>query len=312
MIFKGKSAPRRPGFTLIELLVVLGIILILATLLMSAITATLAKGPEAQTRHEISQLVNAVESCKASLNRSDGGLPFLPSRIKLDESCTYAARGTPGTDDWFAVYFLQKAFGKTINLTPMPGGPGIDWNGDGIPDSNPANAVTLEGHQALVFWLGGIPTAAGTTPGCQGFKSDPRNPGSLGSGTWRPTYYTFPSNRLQRAANGYLFYVDAFANDPRMPFAYFSSYQGGNDYSKYAANSGWTSDCPSLAAYGLTAGPYQAAAGKFINPKGYQIISAGKDGVFGPGGAWNGYGGGQPGSDDMANFSGRFLSEPPG
>ena len=52
--------------------------------------------------------------------------------------------------------------------------------------------------------------------------------------------------------------------------------------------------------------PYKDLTGRYIEPNLYQIISAGRDGAFGPGGTWNpntGYASSSPGADDMANFS---------
>ena len=62
---------------------------------------------------------------------------------------------------WQTVPFLQRVFGKNLNLQPAPpgpitkaniNGPGIDWNGDGMIDN--ADHI-LEGEHCLVFWLGG-------------------------------------------------------------------------------------------------------------------------------------------------------------
>jgi hypothetical protein len=51
-----------------------------------------------------------------------------------------------------------------------------------------------------------------------------------------------------------------------------------------------------------------------MNPNGYQIISAGRDSLFGPGGSWNPAAGyttaGSPGLDDLANFSQTPLGGP--
>jgi hypothetical protein len=58
----------------------------------------------------------------------------------------------------------------------------------------------------------------------------------------------------------------------------------------------------------------QRLGGQFINPNGFQIISAGKNGQFGPGcgggGPWdtsNGLPGTDPGADNLANFSSAVL-----
>jgi general secretion pathway protein G len=288
-----RDCARRAGFTLVELLVVIVIIAILVALTAAGVMAVLRQGPEKKAQQEIANLVNAIEQAKNGLNPEGGPLPFLPSKILLDETGGYVSNGgytNVGTADWFAVTFLRKAFGKRMNpLQP------IDWNGDGL-----YTTYFLQGHQALVFWLGGVPS--GTT--MTGWSTNPTNPG-LPGGTRKAPFYTFPGSQLAAvsATNNFPYYVDAFNN--AAPYAYFSSYYSGNDYNTVPT------DCPSIV--GLS--PYMTPAGKFINPKGFQIISAGRDGVFGPGGPWNGYGpwtAANPGGDDLANFSSSVLGSPPG
>ena len=57
--------PRRAGFTLIELLVVILIIVVLVALLSAGVFKLLDKGPEMQTRNEITQLSAALQAFKA-------------------------------------------------------------------------------------------------------------------------------------------------------------------------------------------------------------------------------------------------------
>lgn len=66
------------------------------------------------------------------------------------------------------------------------------------------------------------------------------------------------------------------------------------------------------AAAALIAGPFVDAAGTPINPRGYQLISPGPDGVYGPGGTYvdGEYTPAQPGpsgDDNVANFSGGVM-----
>jgi hypothetical protein len=102
-------------------------------------------------------------------------------------------------------------------------------------------------------------------------------------------FYDFPPTRLKRPNNDNNlppYFVDVYETQP---YLYFSSRKGGNDYASTIGS--------------IT--PYMTAANRFANPNGFQIISAGKDGKFGPGGLnWPGASGGATldGADDMANF----------
>ena len=95
------------------------------------------------------------------------------------------------------------------------------------------------------------------------------------------------------------------------PYLFFASTSpnGNGQYSKYG-----TSDCASfLASPGVPVSPYMQSATLFMNPTGFQIISAGRNGKFGPGGLWNpatGVPSGSPGADDQANFSALLLGIP--
>jgi prepilin-type N-terminal cleavage/methylation domain-containing protein len=331
MTHNARARTARAGFTLIELLVVLAIIAILVALTAAGVFALMSKGPEAVTRNDISQLVLAIEACKASLNPSGGKpLAFLPSSIELDENCNYPKRATPNTPDWFAVSFLQSAFGKSINLVPKGTtvngitGTGIDWNGDGVI-GGAGNPYTVVGEQALVFWLGGIPSAPTAAPGCLGFNSNPANPGYQVGATYRQTYFQFNSGRLVRGANNFLSYLDGY--NTGQPYLYFSSYRAGNDYNPDTNILPPIPLISTVTNLPLPVYPYKDGSGKFINPNGYQVISAGKDGKFGWGSPpippapmptsppfdyyFRGYGQNQPGSDDLANFSSAALSQPP-
>jgi prepilin-type N-terminal cleavage/methylation domain-containing protein len=287
---------RRPGFTLIELLVVLAILTVLVGLTAAGVMKFLGKGPEAVCRSELAGLSTARSAFLQEFRVS-----HMPSSLVLREDNNYDTTGNPAHRR--TVAFLQQMFGKRIDLRragSAPGANGIDWNGDGTISKRD---LPLTGDQCLVFFLGGIPAgtgAAGGTLGCTGFSSDPANPAAV-AGTRRGPFYEFKSNRLIKGPNNFLSYADPFRKNK--PFAYFSAGAAGNDYSP---------DCPSLMV-----SPYvessTAAGERYINPDGFQIISAGPDGVFGPGGtAWDpatGYGSGA-GADDLANFSAGRLGAP--
>lgn len=142
----------------------------------------------------------------------------------------------------------------------------------------------LSGDECLVFFLGGINQ--------QGFGTgDPTNPANLSGGKDGP-FYNFQGGRLVNGLNGHPAYKDYFGNKP---YAFFSS------------TNGYANDC---AGY-MSGGPYLSAAGVFIKPDSVQIISAGADSTFGPGGSiiTSGSGGSLPlaARDDLANFAGSGL-----
>lgn len=152
------------------------------------------------------------------------------------------------------------------------------WNPSGATGL-PNGGSGLNGNQCLVFFLGG--------PGGQGWDgTNPANatPGSNKKGP----YYDFPVKRLSGSPAQYL--------DPwGTPYAYFAptaatgTYGAGQTYSPGGAISPFSS------------------GGRAVNQTGVQIISAGKNQAFGPGGAWTpgtgSYTQASNGGDDLANFN---------
>ncbi len=321
MILTKRTRRGQPAsFTLIELLVVIAIIAVLMGLILPAVQKARNYARLTGARSEIAEL----EVAHATF-RTDFNTPFIPSRIFLSpRNQYYLANGkTPKNADCAnTIQWLQQIFGRSINLT-MSATIVHDWSGSGsVAD------FTLEGPECLVFFLGGIPTPPGSPPGCLGFSKNPSDPAkaSAGAGESRyGPYYSFNAARLVRTANptatNFLNYLDAYG---KTPYAYYSSYGGGNDY-----NASSTNDCSYLSltqtvTIGSTAqrvGPINAffsgagATQQYENPKSFQIICAGQDFKFGPGGSsWsaaNGYHSGAantaPGFDDLANFSPKLL-----
>jgi prepilin-type N-terminal cleavage/methylation domain-containing protein len=287
----------RRAFTLLELLVVVSIIGVLLAILVPAVMAVMARGTATRNVSDIQQLSAA---CQTFYTRN-GFYP--PSRVILCDSYSdYFA--DPATCRTPKSPLHADSVATLCRMFPrIKGGAGaawaavVDWNGNGTVDG----PVTLEGDQCLVFFLGGIPMTSGTTFGCQGFGKNPVNPTQAGGD--RDTYFQFKSGQLANLhGNGYLSYLDAYG---KVPFAYFSGYGTTNGYNRYFAAAA-NSDCASLGVW-----PYAkqlGAAPAYLNPDSCQIISAGKDGVFGPGtvlpagAAWPGS---MPlaGQDDRSNFS---------
>lgn len=293
MIRNHSRSGKRSAFTLVELMVVVLIIAILVSLVSSAVLKALGKIPEVTTRTEIAEMDMALRAFMLDYNLD---VP-PPSYLILHEANPLLSQPTG---------FFQKAFGKNFGSQ----GP-VDWNGDGQIDG----PWTLEGEQCLVFYLGGIPTAPGLgmySP--QGFSTNSMNPAAISAKRKGP-YYPFQVGRLApQPYNPLIFpmYIDAWqSKSAAKPYAYFSS--NGNNNIGYTQNTTPPlHDCKSIGAFPY----YITGTNQYMNPNTYQIISAGKDGVFGIFGTTNpaGTAGWNPaagavgvGADDQANFSGSLL-----
>jgi prepilin-type N-terminal cleavage/methylation domain-containing protein len=300
MKLNDRKSPRL-GFTLVELLVVMAIIAILVSLTAAAVMKILAKRPEVLRRSEISQLGPDISQFKAKFN-----VDYMPSRFALRSNITqYSQPANPNPDklDVDSLSLLRKMFGDRVgfdasgNVIPLAWG-GYDVTGPTplpltIPDGQ---RVILTGDQCLVFFLGGITSVSSGNPptvDCQGFSSAQRNPTALG-GDRIPPFFKFVQKRLVKGANGFYSYNDPYG----VPYAYFSAYLGvGTSYNRYGS-----SDCSNL-----NVSPYSTATGKYYNEKSFQIISAGPDQAFGPGGKWTPGAVSGPTADDMSNFSETVL-----
>jgi prepilin-type N-terminal cleavage/methylation domain-containing protein len=316
----------RGAFTLIELLIVLAIIGVLASLLMAAVMRTVGKGEEVQARSDISQLAQGIQAFQARYGVKEPP----PSRLFLGRSKADYCSDAPACLTFISKFhqdsyeYLTRVWPRLV-WTKNPMTP-IAW-----ADPAPTGPRILEGHQCLVFFLGGIPTIT-SGPGCLGFSSNPTNPALLGGD--RIAFFDFKPIRLVDAGGGFLAYKDAYG---KQPYAYFSSYRTTNNFNRHYALL-QNSDCFSLPASDktgktvdkfnkpLSVWPYLYAATpipRYINPDSFQIICAGQDGIFGPGGDLNGTDGntfwvpnsamyslGMAGYDDLSNFHDKLLGIP--
>lgn len=272
--------PRRNGFTLLELLIVMAIITILMGLTLSGAFKVYSKANQVQNRAEIAQLDTAIQTFCTQYN-----VDYLPSTIKLNSK-------DPTSDQYLARIFRRYDKNKMYA-----------WNGSA------PTAVTLEGHECLVFFLGGIPKN-GNPPSCQGFSTNPADPTDFTTTKDKiAPFFEFNASRLKVGPKGFLYYLDTYK---KAPYAYFSPNGTSNGY-----NAG--GDCPSIGSLGYSCGtvrPYyeNSSTGRFFKANAWQIISAGENGVFGTGGVqWgptnpirkpnNAY-------DDMANFANSTFDRP--
>jgi general secretion pathway protein G len=340
-----RPTPRR-GFTLIEHLVVITIIGVLVALLVPVIAGAVRQANEARVSSEVQLMVQGLAEFK---NRYGD---YFPSRIILSEDGVYpvtdntllgaytgwiigynapgspiygalpAGKTTAGADMTVgelaqrSVRFMRKFFAKA---TPPSVNPPVfhDFNGNGVLD---AGQIYLEGHECLVFFLGGIPSFSGV--GVSGFGRNPAfpfvsdNPGMGGTTNRTPALFDFQANRLvDEDSDGLPAFLDPQGSAQALPgegnlhfYAYFSGY-GGNQYDPndvnfveeptprrfatnpgYASIGGGTGVMNSLPPNPYTGSEALLAQGfaNFINPNGFQIISAGSDGYYGPGGRYAG------------------------
>jgi prepilin-type N-terminal cleavage/methylation domain-containing protein len=290
MIQKPFKRVPRPAFTLVELLVVMSIIAILVSLFVGAAIQVLKKVDETRNRNDITQLAEAEVNFQTKFN-----VDYMPSRIRLLDSGSYdisqnTTTGQPNNPLDYDSYNYIKRLWPRLQFP-------VDWNQNGVFTDD----VILEGDQCLVFFLGGI--------NGQGFSSNELAPTSP-SGSRVGPFFEFKTNRLvdpgRATSPGYRVYIDAYG---KLPFAYLSSYKTRNGYNRYYSATTPQSDCASLGVYPYCDRAFTDANGNLVpgvqyyNPETFQIISAGYDKKFGPGGAW------APGAaisvnerDDMANF----------
>jgi len=272
----------RKGFTLLEVLVVISIIALLAGLITAAANRALVRMDEVRVRSEISQLETALEQFKLTFGR------YPPSRIVLSESGNYD-RTNPLHQ--YSEQYLQALF-PGINLQGEDNY-WHDWDGDGVK-APPNIFYDLQGQECLVFFLGGIPF---TGIGPSGFSTDKTRPtlGPTDSKSRLGPFFEFDTSRLKlvrdvvppiRLPNDpvsqrFYVYLDRYGS----PYAYFLA--------RDAATNNYLNDCPNLVGpqfqpyvTAISVDPPNAGVIKYHRPNSFQIVSAGKDKIFGSGGLY--------------------------
>jgi general secretion pathway protein G len=349
---------------MVELLVVVLIIAILVALLVPAIIAAVRAANDARVVAEIDQLGQGLANFQQS--QQFGDLP--PSRIMLLESGGYsqlAGSTAPlSSITWFTTtgtqplispgditvgelatrsyQYLQKFFPRATFLGSGIAGytPGaqatqlncFDFNGDGLCANAP---IYLEGHECLVFFLGGVPSKTidsttgqpvyGTT-GWYKFQLNPfvalGNPAVANSNNRQPPLYTNfrPEQLLDEDGDLMPGYCDPLGQLADMrPYAYFRAYGGNGNYDPNDCNFHVDTDStnsyimmrafqvqfstplgPPQICFSYAPNPYTASdpvfyggnpfmtttPPSFHSPETYQLISAGRDHLYGIGGKY--------------------------
>jgi prepilin-type N-terminal cleavage/methylation domain-containing protein len=303
----------RPGFTLVELLVVMTIIAILTALAAAAVVRAMIKMDETKTRNEISQLQGAIQAFKTDFN-----VPYIPDTLYLP----------PGADPTGqSAQYMTSVWTRLNSATDRISNTPANRTYWGTGNS----AVKLQGYQTIVFFLGGAQDPSGSGARI-GFSTNPADPmsttGPLGATNRKGPYFEFPTNRLavlsSDSSKGNMFpaFIDVYGT---MPYVYFSASKAGNDYgSTYAYNSATypqstqNGTLPTGTFFSVV--PFQISSSRFANANGFQIIAAGRDGLFHDAGSmsyaggllWPGGGGSTDmgGYDNMTNFHPTLLGVP--
>lgn len=294
------TVQKRNAFTLVELLVVIAIIVILMALTVGVISKVYVYLDEVKVNTEVNRMAQACEQFKATFGR------YPPSKIILSQVVDPGLPAPPPAGSYRALMlapatatlaqisaeYLSSIFpGINLNL-------GHQWAG-GSP--MPGGYVILEGQQCLTFFLGGM-----RYPGSAhvGFNTDKTNPTANSTSTRLGPFFEFEPSRIEPGLT-FPAYKDVYGS----AYLYFASTAPGmNNYRNrfFPAPLSVPNDCETIANYAGTLSfvPYfvgtvptvpQGSWGllvgappfKFHKSDTYQIISAGKDKLYGTGGQWN-------------------------
>jgi prepilin-type N-terminal cleavage/methylation domain-containing protein len=327
--------PERVGFTLIEVIVVLAIVAVLVALLVPAVQRVRLAGDRARVRSELTGIQMAATGFGTNVAAGAGqplvsvspSLTHPSGKFRLCTSYLDPATGKPMTEqveyidpadgkkkvkvrNWPEIDYLMQVFtylnvgdtGLRVTIDASGIATGNYTTGVTVPPSKP---VLLDGNQALMFWLTG-----GTPLEFQGFCNNPAQPftplrpmkpGDLPEKRKGPFLEVMIGKMTNKAG-----VVDGRFRDPwGTPYAVFGQPNAQKDYPDvvYADPDDATNTCKA----------YKSPTG-WYNKGGLQIISAGYNRRFGPGGDYTAgvgpWGGSEAGNDDLANFKKDQLGAP--
>jgi len=338
-------ASRRGGFTLIEMLVVIGIIILLVGLLLPAVQKARDAAMRARVKNEMNSGVgSAIENFKSTYD-----VKYIPPFFILTNN--YNPQAGDSAAMVAALNESREFYSKVWPKAFIPGAPGMTPLAADTGPGTPDRRIKLDGNQCLVFFLGGVPPASNPLPPTgqwpasfqgtrSGFLNSPTNPFGFANGTEnsppqanmaKGPFYDFDVKRVDVVFGHFHDPYWKPTNDPNDPgllqsiYYYFSS-KHGNDYD-YWGRVYSPAFNPAINIVGGYGGmnPLIGLDGKYVETAGYQLISAGKDQVPGPGTQflnlnprqvdpntlWPGGGAykmSPGGADDLANFSNYVLS----
>ncbi|MFM8272534.1 MAG: type II secretion system protein [Gemmata sp.] len=267
MLRQRRGGRRRDAFTLIELLVVIGIIVILMSLTVAGAMRVRGAAVRTENVDRMKQIENAYNQCVSQ--ESMGRVGYLPT-----------VRTTVPPSPGGGVFRIRKSYPatgftyETTYLTQM-------FSQINLGNTGAVADVDLQDdNEVAVFFLTG-----GTVTDYEGFSNNPQQPfapKSLPDEQRKVFIKGVPKRWLNSTG---LRFVDSYDT----PYTVFLPNRQGS-----------YSSC--LPANGVNA--YRRGT-KFENPKSMQIISAGINKQFGPGGDWSGGASavGATGRDDVSNFS---------
>lgn len=277
------------AFTLIELLAVIAVIAILSGLLVAGVSRV----RQAATRTMVITELAQASTAASAFAGDRGEFPMLHgggtnSTFRLCTNYTDAG-GNPLTS-WPEVQYLKRLYPR-IDLADT----GLRSGGSSVGNASP---ILLDANQSFVFWLSG-----GTYMNFMGHSTNnahpftPFTPAPPGvAAEPRKRYFDFPAKRMTHPTTGA---TDNHWRDPwGTPYACFA-------YDKNIRN------YPAATNFGVS--PF-VRGDRPENNGSTQIISAGPNTRFGPGGNWTP---GSPpyesrldGGDDLSNFRQTSLGEP--
>lgn len=318
-----RYAARRAGFTLVELLVVILIIAVLAALSLAGFSAARSAARKTAAVTEMAQVANAVAAYKAKMNASHipafGGGANGRFRLCTNYSSGVDPSGNPIPLPWPELTYLRSVFPQ-MSLTDN----GLRVNGNtAVPNTQP---ILLNPNQTLLFFLTGS-----VYTNYQGFSTNKAQPFTTAGG-FAGSILEVNAGKVFQQTDSSGYPVATYLDPWGTPYAYFAWDPTVGAYPSSTATPNpflWprqgdthpteTSQAlvPNAAANSGLAAFRQG--GKFLNQRGFQIISAGPDQQFGfvtPNTDWaagtgdyvsNGVGG-----DDISNFNSGPLNQQSG
>jgi prepilin-type N-terminal cleavage/methylation domain-containing protein len=298
------TVQKRNGFTLVELLVVIAIIAILMGLTVGVISKVYLFVDDTRVVSEIGSLATACEQFKSTFGR------YPPAKIMLCENPaaynSFAPSTPPAILAAYSAEYLSSVFPGLLTAGP------VNWTGrSSFNPAGPFVAYVLEGEESLVYFLSGVRPGGGAPVG---FNTDKSRLVTVTTGARLGPFFEFEPSRIATGSSNPLSnglfpvykdlygtaYAYFYARTPGMNNYYFVGSPAFAGTGFNAAQQEYLSDCPTLTRRLGSAVPdvgyvplWQNSLGsppaaiQFFKADSYQIVSAGKDKLFGSGGQWN-------------------------